>query len=156
MQVRGTGEAGMSEQRPGFEEPSSRPRAGGAAGRCVSVLKKEQTLRSDLGRNSIAQGTCHAGSVGKPRSPDPRKPRAQAQLSAPLGLSRGRTPAFSGSHQVPRGRQRPPPAGFMYTPPRVSVRWQEFGCWRGQSKYFPLCACWGSGGDFGDIAQPGG
>lgn len=24
MQVRGTGEAGMSEQRPGFEEPSSR------------------------------------------------------------------------------------------------------------------------------------
>lgn len=151
------GEAEMSEQRPGFEEPSSQPR-GRWCGRKVRICVKEGAdpalrLREEIGGpGHLPCREC----AGNPAPPDPRKPRAQARLSAPSGLSRGRTPAFSGSQQVPRGRQRPPPAGFMHTPPRVSVRRQELGCSRGQSKYFPLCACWGSGGDFGDIAQPGG
>lgn len=85
MQVRGTGEAGMSEQRPGFEEPSSRPRAGGAAGRCVSVLKKEQTLRSDLGRKSVAQGTCRAGSARETPLPRPAQAACSGAAFRPVG-----------------------------------------------------------------------
>lgn len=105
MQVRGTGEAGMSEQRPGFEEPSSRPRAGGAAGRCVSVLKKEQTLRSDLGRNSIAQGTCRAGSARETPLPRP----AQAACSGAGFLPRRGSAV--GGHRLFQVRTKSPGAG---------------------------------------------
>lgn len=53
MQVRGTGEAGMSEQRPGFEEPSSRPR-GRWCGREVRICVEEGAdpalrLREEIG-----------------------------------------------------------------------------------------------------------
>lgn len=54
MQVRGTGEAGMSEQRPGFEEPSSRA-PGRWCGRKVRICVEEGAdpalrLREELNR----------------------------------------------------------------------------------------------------------
>lgn len=48
-------------------------------------MKKEQTLRSDLGRKSVAQGTCRAGSARETPLPRPAQAACSGAAFRPVG-----------------------------------------------------------------------